>query len=62
MAKQFLTKAAAEKWSPEDGAKIYSGSPTVNGDKVTLNALLIGTLNRIGATRLETPGYMLTSS
>jgi hypothetical protein len=46
VAKQFLTKAAAEKWSPEDGAKIYRGSPTVNGDKVTLDALLIGTLDR----------------
>jgi Lipoprotein LpqB beta-propeller domain/Sporulation and spore germination len=45
VAKQFLTKAAAEKWSPEDGAKIYRGSPTVNGDKVTLDALLIGTLD-----------------
>ena len=45
MAKQFLTKAAVEKWSPEDGANIYRGSPTVNGDKVTLNALLIGTLD-----------------
>jgi Lipoprotein LpqB beta-propeller domain/Sporulation and spore germination len=45
VAKQFLTKAAAEKWSPEDGAKIYRGSPTVNGDKVRLDALLIGTLD-----------------
>src|ERR671911_2745354 len=43
VAKQFLTRAAAERWSPEDGAKIYRGSPTVNGGgKVTLNALLIG--------------------
>ena len=46
VAKQFLTRKAAEKWSPEDGAKIYRGSPTVNGGKVTLNALLIGTLDR----------------
>jgi hypothetical protein len=45
VAKQFLTKAAAEKWSPEEGAKIYRGSPTVNGDKVTLDAQLIGTLD-----------------
>jgi len=45
VAKQFLTRAAAEEWSPEDGAKIYRGSPTVNGGKVTLNALLIGTLD-----------------
>src|SRR5215203_4495937 len=44
VAKQFLTRAAAEKWSPEDGAKIYRGSPTVNGGKVTLNTLLIGLL------------------
>jgi hypothetical protein len=46
VAKQFLTKAAAEKWSPEDGAKIYSGTPTVNGGKVTLDARLIGTLDK----------------
>jgi hypothetical protein len=45
VAKQFLTRAAAEKWSPEDGATIYRGSPTANGDKVTLDALEIGTLD-----------------
>jgi hypothetical protein len=45
VAKEFLTRAAAEKWSPEDGATIYRGSPTVNGNKVTLDALLIGTLD-----------------
>jgi hypothetical protein len=45
VAKQFLTRAAAEKWSPEDGATIYRGSPTANGNKVTLNALKIGTLD-----------------
>src|SRR5215213_9325235 len=29
VAKQFLTRKAAEKWSPEDDAKIYRGSQTV---------------------------------
>jgi hypothetical protein len=46
VAKQFLTRAAAEKWSPEARAQIYRGTPTVSGGKVTLNALLIGTLDR----------------
>lgn len=45
VAKQFLTRAAAGKWSPEDGATIYRGSPTANGDEVTLDALQIGTLD-----------------
>lgn len=45
VAKQFLTRAAAEKWSPEDGASIYKGSPTANGDQVILDAPLIGKLD-----------------
>jgi hypothetical protein len=45
VAKQFLTMEAAEKWSPEDGASIYKGSPTANGDQVILDALLIGKLD-----------------
>src|SRR3712207_7185245 len=39
-----LTKAAAERWSPEDGVSIYRGSPSVDGDKVTLDARLVGSL------------------
>jgi len=45
VAKQFLTRAAAEKWSPEEGASVYRGSPTANGDQVILDALVIGTLD-----------------
>ena len=45
VAKQFLTSEAAEKWSPEDGASIYRGSPTASGDQVILDALLIGKLD-----------------
>lgn len=45
VAKRFLTKSAAEKWSPEDGAAIYRGSPTMSGNRVVLDALLIGTLD-----------------
>ena len=33
VAKQFLTRMAAEKWSPEDGASIYRGSLTATGDQ-----------------------------
>ena len=33
VARQFLTRMAAEKWSPEDGASIYRGSLTATGDQ-----------------------------
>jgi hypothetical protein len=45
VAKQFLTKAASESWSPEAGAKIYRGAPAATGNKVILDAPLIGTLD-----------------
>lgn len=45
VAKQFLSKVAAEKWSPEDGAQIYSGSPAVVGqNRVVLDGQLVGSL------------------
>ena len=44
VAKQFLTKAAAQSWSPEDGASIYTGTLTGSDDNVVLDATLIGTL------------------
>jgi Lipoprotein LpqB beta-propeller domain/Sporulation and spore germination len=45
VARQFLTKAAAEQWKPEDGVTIYRGTPKVNGDKVTLDGRLVGSLS-----------------
>ena len=44
VARQFLTKAAAERWSPEDGVRIYQGSPSRSGKKVTLKGQLVGSL------------------
>ncbi|HEX8510553.1 MAG TPA: LpqB family beta-propeller domain-containing protein, partial [Propionibacteriaceae bacterium] len=45
VAKQYLTKAAAETWSPEAGAQIYSGTPTAVGrSKVVLQGRLQGLL------------------
>jgi hypothetical protein len=44
VAKQFLTETAASKWSPEDGAAIYTGSPAASGKTVTLDGVLIGSL------------------
>lgn len=45
VAKQFLTEAAAETWSPEDGAQIYSGSPVLRGrDTVVMDGRLEGAL------------------
>ncbi len=43
-AKQYLTKAAAEAWSPEDGARIYSGSTVANRNTVVLDGRLDGAL------------------
>jgi Lipoprotein LpqB beta-propeller domain/Sporulation and spore germination len=45
IAKRFLTKAAADKWSPEAGASIYRGALTTDGDRVSLDGLLIGVLD-----------------
>jgi hypothetical protein len=44
IARQFLTRMAAEKWSPEHGALIYQGSLTAVRDTVTLNGQLVGQL------------------
>jgi len=52
VAKQFLTQAAVQKWSPEDGAYIYTGNPAASGKTVTLDGVLIGSL---GSDRTFTP-------
>jgi lipoprotein LpqB-like beta-propeller protein/sporulation and spore germination protein len=45
VAKQFLTQAAAEKWTPEAGVWIYSGEPKQMGkNTVVLKGQLIGSL------------------
>jgi len=44
VAKQFLTEAAVQTWSPEEGVSIYSGTPVARGDRVVLEARLHGTL------------------
>jgi len=45
VAKQFLTRMAAEKWSPETGVSIYRGLPTAVGPaKVKLSGTLVGAL------------------
>ncbi len=44
VAKQFLTKSAAQSWSPEDGATIYTGTLAAVHSDVILNATVIGTL------------------
>jgi Lipoprotein LpqB beta-propeller domain/Sporulation and spore germination len=44
VAKQFLTRSAAEKWTPEAGASIYTGSPKDEGNTVTLDGWLVGSL------------------
>jgi Lipoprotein LpqB beta-propeller domain/Sporulation and spore germination len=44
VARQFLTKAAAERWRPEDGASIYRGSPSGDGESIILEGQLVGSL------------------
>lgn len=46
VAKQFLTRSALEKWSPESGASIYTGAPVAAGDKVTFSGRLVGSLGQ----------------
>jgi hypothetical protein len=45
VAKLFLTRMAAEKWSPETGVLIHQGSPVAEGNKVTFDDKLVGSLN-----------------
>ncbi|HSU36021.1 MAG TPA: LpqB family beta-propeller domain-containing protein [Propionibacteriaceae bacterium] len=44
IAKQYLTRGATEKWSPDSGVTIYSGSPVVKGQSVELQGRLVGSL------------------
>jgi hypothetical protein len=44
VARQYLTRGASEKWSPESGVTIYSGSPVVDGQSVKLTGRLVGSL------------------
>lgn len=44
VARQFLTKAAAEKWAPESGVWIYSGSLQTAGNTVILDGKQVGSL------------------
>jgi Lipoprotein LpqB beta-propeller domain/Sporulation and spore germination len=53
VARQFLTRAAAQEWSPEDGATIYSGDLVSTGASVTLEGVLVG---RLGPDRTYTVG------
>lgn len=47
VAKQFLTPAAAETWSPEEGVTIYQGSVAAAvKDTVRLTGKLVGALNK----------------
>jgi Lipoprotein LpqB beta-propeller domain/Sporulation and spore germination len=46
VAKQFLTRAAAEKWTPEAGAQIYTELPKERGNTVILDGRLVGSLGR----------------
>ena len=44
VARQFLTTGAAEKWAPESGVSIYSGSIQAAGTTVILDGRLVGSL------------------
>lgn len=44
VARQFLTAGAGEKWAPESGVSIYSGSLQAAGNAVILDGRLVGSL------------------
>lgn len=44
VARQFLTSGAGEKWAPESGVSIYSGSLQAAGNTVLLDGRLVGSL------------------
>lgn len=46
VARQFLTRDASEKWSPEDSVTIYTGSPRAAKNNVTFAGRLVGGLDR----------------
>lgn len=52
VARQFLTKKAADRWSPEAGVQIYSGSAQANDTRVVLAGQLLG---RLGPDRSYSP-------
>jgi Lipoprotein LpqB beta-propeller domain/Sporulation and spore germination len=45
VAKQFLTRKAAENWTPEAGTRIYTGLPKETGNTVTLDGWVVGSLD-----------------
>ena len=45
IARQYLTRGASEKWSPESGVTIYTGSPVAEGASVKLTGRLVGSLD-----------------
>lgn len=51
VARQFLTREAAELWQPESGVEIYAGGypPQVSDSGVVLTAPLVGTLDAQGS-------------
>lgn len=56
VAKQYLTRSAAERWSPDDSVTIYSLPPELVGDEVQLSGRLVGSLDGGGSyTRQNSP-------
>ena len=45
VARQFLTQAAAEAWSPDQGVTIYNGSPVQEGKSIVLKGQVVGALS-----------------
>jgi len=46
VAKQYLTRSAAERWSPEDSVTIYSDPPQAEDGQVVLNGRFVGFLDK----------------
>lgn len=56
VAKQYLTRSAAERWSPADSVTIYSLAPKLVGEDVEFHGRVVGSLDRgLSYTRRNDP-------
>ncbi|MBA2698764.1 MAG: GerMN domain-containing protein [Nocardioidaceae bacterium] len=56
LAREFLTQRAAEEWTPDQSLVVYDDQEVTDGpDRVTVQALRLGTLDSRGAWTSSTP-------
>ncbi|MCF8530582.1 MAG: GerMN domain-containing protein [Candidatus Nanopelagicales bacterium] len=64
VARTYLTREAAETWSPSSGVSVYDGLPTLveAGAAVLMSASMSGRISEIGRYSVESPGTDLRTS